>query len=95
MLHRPAVAARIAVGFVVWNTRKIPFFSLLKNSRSEAVSQGHAFLSAPRSGRSEAKSLYGRRSGGYARGSASGMPVPHRSFLFNRFTPQQPRVTAR
>ena len=49
--------------------------------------------STPRSGRSEAESLYGRRSGGYTRGSAPGRPFLLRSFVFNTFTPQQPKVT--
>jgi len=44
---------------------KKTFFSLLQNSRSRAVSQGRAFCARRVSGRSEAQSLYGRRSGGY------------------------------
>jgi hypothetical protein len=56
------------VGRVVWNTRKIPFFSLLKNSRSEDGGQGRAVLG--RVHRSAAETLDGHRSGGYSRGSA-------------------------
>jgi hypothetical protein len=49
----------------VWNTRKIPFFSLLKNSRSEDGGQGRAVLW--RVHRSEAETLDGHRSEGYTR----------------------------
>jgi hypothetical protein len=79
----------------MWNMRKIPFFSLLKNSRSEAVSQGRAFSSAPRE-RSErsAEPLRTAQRRLHARERAA-RPVPLGSFLFNTFTPQQPWVTAR
>jgi hypothetical protein len=53
---------------------KKTFFSLLKNTRSGGVSQGRAFCARRVSGRSAAQSLYGRRSGGYARERA-GTPV--------------------
>uniref|UniRef100_E6QLE6 Uncharacterized protein n=1 Tax=mine drainage metagenome TaxID=410659 RepID=E6QLE6_9ZZZZ len=43
---------------------KKTFFSLLKNTRSEGISQGRP-KGAAASGRSEAESLYGCRSGGY------------------------------
>jgi hypothetical protein len=39
---------------------------MTSNTRSGGVGQGRASFSAPRSGRSEAQSLDGRRSGGYS-----------------------------
>lgn len=80
---------------VLVRTEKQTCFSYLATSRSEAVSQGRAFSARRASGRSEAKSLYGRRSGGYTRVSVPGRRFQPRPFAFNRFTPQQPRVTAR
>ena len=69
---------------------KKAFFSLLQNSRSEDGNQGRAALQ--RVHRSEAETLDGHRSGGYARERA-GMPIQPRSFALNRFPPQQPKVT--
>jgi len=43
--------------------------------------------------RSEAETLDGHRSGGYAASAAPGSPFLPRSFAFNTLTPQQPKVT--
>ena len=50
---------------VVWNTRKIHFSRNWKTAAAKPSVK--ADRREPRSGRSEAQSLYGRRSGGYAR----------------------------
>jgi hypothetical protein len=74
---------RIAVGLVVWNTRKIPFFSSLKNSRSEDGGQGRAALW--RVHRSEAKTLDGDAAEA-TRAKRAARLIPPRLFLFNTFT---------
>jgi hypothetical protein len=67
---------------VVWNTRKIPFFSLLENSRSEDGGQGRAVLG--RVHRSEAETLDGHRSGGYTREARLRCPFRLGSFFSTR-----------
>jgi hypothetical protein len=91
-----SAAARIAtvvgpVALVMWNMRKIPFFSLLQNSRSEDGGQGRTFFVRREAG----LPLDGNRSGGYAASAAPGCPFPPRSFVFNTFTPEQPRLPRR
>ena len=46
---------------------------MTSNTRSGGVGQGRASFSAPRSGRSEAQSLDGQRSGGYSARNAQGL----------------------
>jgi hypothetical protein len=46
---------------------------MTSNTRSGGVGQDRASFSAPRSGRSEAQSLDGRRSGGYSATDADGL----------------------
>jgi len=84
-------AVIVAVDPLMWNMRKIHFSHSCKTAAARMAVKGARTL---RVHRSEAETLDGHRSGGYAR-SAPAMPVQPRSFAFNRFTPQQPRVTAR
>jgi hypothetical protein len=50
---------------------------MTSNTRSGGVGQGRASFSAPRSGRSAAQSLDGRRSGGYSATNAQGLCFQH------------------
>jgi hypothetical protein len=64
---------------------------LVENSRSEDGGQGRAFSARREAG----LPLDGHRSGGYTRRKPRrDAAFPPRSFAFNTFTPQQPRVTA-
>jgi hypothetical protein len=63
---------------------------LVENSRSEDGGQGRAFSARREAG----LPLDGHRSGGYTRRKPRrDAAFPPRSFAFNTFTPQQPRVT--
>jgi hypothetical protein len=85
----PLTAAQIAVVvLVMWNMRRRHSSHSCQPAAAEPSVK--AVRSTPRSGRSEAESLYGRRSGGYTRVSAPGCRFQTLALCFQ----QVPRAPA-
>ena len=80
-----------AVALVMWNMRRRHSSHSCQPAAAEPSVK--AVRSTPRSGRSEAESLYGRRSGGYTHVSAPGCRFHFSLCAFKKFPEGKPQVT--